>query len=301
MLESVLELKLSEILGPAVAAASARVAVSSVVANARWKEREHSEAARDDFQRTVRALVDLRQERERVRRQLGDEWGLSRYAATRVALNEKRELLIAKARLLLQKYRIDVSDIGYVVVAGVIDEAGRPAEALPFYRRAVALAATPFTKAMAQRPYGRALILSGERDAGRRTLLEAADALGRLSTQPGLDADAMRAERADTLRALIWAQINAGQEPAPEDFPALAEAIATVREASHRRPWRRRRGRFREVMGKISRERSRPARCCRGVIQPIGVLMEYILPDTYCVGDHLRSNFIHFSWVPISF
>ena len=236
MLDSLLELKLSDILGPAVAAASALVAVGCVLVNARWKEREHSTAARDDFQRTVEALVDLRQERERVRRELGDEWGLSRYATTRVALNEKRELLIAKARLLLEKYRIDVSDIGYVVVGGAIDDAGRPAEAVEFYRRAVSLAATPFAHAMAQRPLGRAMILSGQRDAGRRTLLEAADALGRLSRQPGLDADAMRAERAETLRSLIWAQINAGQDAAPEDFPALVEGIATAHEPSHRRP-----------------------------------------------------------------
>lgn len=200
------------------------------------------------FQRTVEALVDLRQERERVRRELGDQWGLSRYATTRVALNEKRELLIAKARLLLERHRIDVSDIGYVVVAGAIDDAGRPAEALDDYRRAVGLAATPFTRAMAQRPYGRALILSGQREEGRRVLLEAADALGRLSTQPGLDADAMRAERADTLRALIWAQINVGQEPAPEDFPALVEAIATVREPSHRRPLEEAEGEIREAL-----------------------------------------------------
>jgi len=236
MLESVLELKLSEILGPAVAAASALIAVGSVLVSARWKQREHSKAARDDFQRTVEALVDLRQERERVRRELGDDWGLSRYATTRVALNEKRELLIAKARLLLEKYRIDVSDIGYVVVGGAIDDAGRPAEALDFYRRAVSLAATPFTQAMAQRPLGRAMILSGEREAGRRTLLEAVDALGRLSRQPGVDADAMRTERAETLRCLIWAQINAAQAVAPEDFPALVEAIAIVREPGHRRP-----------------------------------------------------------------
>jgi hypothetical protein len=46
----------------------------------------------------------------------------------------------------------------------------------------------------------------------------------------------MRAERAETLRSLIWAQINAGQDAVPEDFPALVEAIATVREPSHRRP-----------------------------------------------------------------
>ena len=85
MLDSLLELKLSDILGPAVAAASALVAVSSVLVNARWKEREQSKAARDDFQRTAEALVDLRQERERVRRELGDNWGLSRYATTRVA------------------------------------------------------------------------------------------------------------------------------------------------------------------------------------------------------------------------
>jgi hypothetical protein len=149
-----------------VAAASALVAVGSVLANARWKEREHSAAARDDFQRTVETPVDQRQERERVRREPGDNWGLSRYATTRVALNEKRELLIAKVRLLLEKYRIDVSDIGYVVVAGAIDDAGRPAKALEFYRRAVSLAATPFAHAMAQRPLGRTMFLSGQRDAG---------------------------------------------------------------------------------------------------------------------------------------
>lgn len=263
MLDSVLELKLSEILGPAVAAASALVAVGSVMVNARWKEREHSKAARDDFQRTVEALVDLRQERERVRRQLGDEWGLSRYATTRVALNEKRELLIAKARLLLENYSIDIPDIGYVVVGGAIDDAGRPAEALEFYRRAVGLAPTPFAQAMAQRHLGRAMILSGEVDAGRRTLLEAADALGRLSRQPGLDADAMRAERAEALRSLIWAQINAGQDAAPEDFPALVEAISTVREPSHRRPLDEAEREIREALKKEHKqETGAAARSC---------------------------------------
>lgn len=259
MLESMSELKLSEILGPAVAAASALVAAGSVLLSARWKERERSKAARDDFQRTVEALVDLRQERERVRRELGDDWGLSRYATTRVVLNEKRELLIAKSRLLLEKYRVDVPDIGYVVVGGAIDDAGRPAEALDFYRRAVSLAATPFTQAMAQRPLGRAMILSGQVDAGRRTLLEAADALGRLSRQPGLDADAMQAERAETLRSLIWAQIDAGRDAAPEDLPALVEAIATVREPSHRRPLDEAEQEIREVLEKGRQQGSETA------------------------------------------
>ncbi len=49
------------------------MAVSSGVVNARWKEREHIEAAGDDFQRALEALVDLRQERERVHCELGDD------------------------------------------------------------------------------------------------------------------------------------------------------------------------------------------------------------------------------------
>ncbi len=58
-----------------------------------------------------------------------------------MALNVKRELLIAKARLRPESYRIDISDIGYVVMGGAIDDAGRPAKALEFCRHAVRRAA----------------------------------------------------------------------------------------------------------------------------------------------------------------
>jgi tetratricopeptide (TPR) repeat protein len=211
------------------------------------KRNEGLKSAREDFEETIEGLIDLKIEREKSRRELQDDWALNKYSAMRIGFNDKRELLLSKARFLLLKYRIDASEIAYITIGATLSDIGNYAESLEYYRQALEVAQTAQRRAFVRRPLGRALILSGQLNEGRDQLLKAAREISELIGKPGFDADIMRNDRADALRRLVWAELEVGERAhLEEDIKALSTAITTIQDSGRRIPLEKARDELRE-------------------------------------------------------
>ena len=180
------------------------VSVVSVRQSISSRKKDAERSARAEFAEIVETMVDLRQKREDIRRELGVEWGKNNNVVTRININDKRELLISRAAYLLHNFDINVSDIQYTIVGVAVVDAGRPAESLQYFRKSLEVCSNPVARAVARRGYGRTLILSGNLEEGRTEMLAAADEFARLAAEPGLDAERMRYSCAETFQRLIW-------------------------------------------------------------------------------------------------
>lgn len=177
------------------------------------KRRDTERSARSDFAEIVNSLVDLREKRDTLQRELGSDWGKSKTFETRAALGDKQRSLIARAVSLLDSYHIDASDIEYILIGASLADDGRYRESLQYYEKAMDVSPSLLARASARRPYGRALILAGHVERGRAELLRAACEFKNLSTaEAGLDTDRMHYLRAHVFRTLIWAQIRVGSK-----------------------------------------------------------------------------------------
>jgi hypothetical protein len=233
--EGLKNLKANEISTLCLALIALVVSGASLFYSIYSKNSEARRSARTEFSEIIENLVDVRLKREDLLRELRAEWGKLANAATRVHLNDKRELLLSRASYILANFRINASDIQYAVIGGALSDTGRHAESVYYYKRSVSAASSEVSRAWARRVYGLSLILSGKLEQGRAELLLSAADLYKLSTEPGLDADAMRYDRADAFRRLIWAQHQKGQsEHLREDFDSLTAAALEIRNPERR-------------------------------------------------------------------
>lgn len=155
----------------------------------------------------------------------------------RVNFNDKRELLLSRAKLILRKYKFDVSDIQYTIIGAMLSDTGRHSESLQYYKRSVEVASSKLERAWARRPYGRALILAGNSKLGRAEMLSAAAEFEQLSREPGLDADRMRSDKAEVFRRLIWAELQAEDKAnLYADYKSFGAAIVRIKNAEIRKP-----------------------------------------------------------------
>ena len=100
------------------------VSVVSVRQSISSRKKDAERSARAEFAEIVETMVDLRQKREDIRRELGVEWGKNNNVVTRININDKRELLISRAAYLLHNFDINVSDIQYTIVGVAVVDAG---------------------------------------------------------------------------------------------------------------------------------------------------------------------------------
>jgi hypothetical protein len=204
------------------------------------KGRETERSARSDFAEIVESLIDLREKRDTLQRELGSDWGKSKTFETRAALGDKQRSLVARAGSLLDNYHIDASDIEYIIIAASLTDDGRYGESLRYYEKAMDVSPSDLARALARRPYGSALIMAGHVERGRAELLRAACEFKNLSTaEAGLDTDRMQYLRAHVFRTLIWAQIRVGsktelregynQGDLQDDFRELVASTAAIK------------------------------------------------------------------------
>ena len=199
----------------------------SITSNKRDRER----SARSEFATIVEGLVDVRQTRESLRRELGDDWGKRQNTETRLNLNDKEELLLSRARFLLIKYHINASDVQYVIVGLSLSDSGRHGESLQYYKKAVDVAPSKLAAAWCRRAYGRTLIVAGNVERGRSEMLSAAAEFERLKAEVGIDAEAMRNDRALVFLRSVWAQIQFGEYThVQEDYKKLTELVAELQD-----------------------------------------------------------------------
>jgi tetratricopeptide (TPR) repeat protein len=186
------------------------VSVTSVLHSVASKKREGTNSAQTEFAKTVEGLLDVSHAREDLRRTLGDDWGNEKHRNARNTLDDKRQLLLSTAVLLLNRYRFDVSDIAYAIVGTALIDSGMQAESLAYYKRAVDVASNALNRARALRVYGRALILAGDLERGRAEMLLAAADFEKLQAKPGHD-DEMRSQRVIVFERMIRAAIQLGE------------------------------------------------------------------------------------------
>lgn len=213
------------------------VSVVSVRQSISSRKKDAERSARAEFAEIVETMVDLRQKREDIRRELGVEWGKNNNVVTRININDKRELLISRAAYLLHNFDINVSDIQYTIVGVAVVDAGRPAKSLQYFRKSLEVCSNPVARAVARRGYGRTLILSGNLEEGRTEMLAAADEFARLAAEPGLDAERMRYSCAETFQRLIWVGLDLkdGQAYLEHDYDKLVQSAALIRNRDSRK------------------------------------------------------------------
>jgi len=207
------------------------ISLTTLIFTISSKRADSKTAASKGFEETISDIIDLRQKREELRFEMGSKWDDYSNTPLRVAVNDKREVLVARARYLIRRYKTVATDASCLIVGAALADMGRNAESLQYYKESVKLSRTNVSQAMSMKPYGRALILAGKTGKGRKILLKSAKIFKSLENNSGYDRETMRFERADTYRRLVAAQLAAQQKiGAAKDYALLKEAIAALRD-----------------------------------------------------------------------
>lgn len=216
-----------------VSSFAALVSVGTLVYTMISKTRETTRSARSDFAEIIDSLVDLREKRDTLRRELGSDWGKSKTFETRAGLGDKQRSLVARAISLLHNHHIGASDIEYILVGASLADDGRYGDSLQYYKKAMEVSPSTLARASARRPYGRALILAGDVEHGREQLLSAAEEFNNLGNEAGLDGDRMKYLCAHVFRTMIWAEIQVGSKiHLEDDFGKLVALTASIKNRS---------------------------------------------------------------------
>jgi hypothetical protein len=117
MFEFLSQLGTKDIPALTISMVSLVIALTNAVHSIYTKSRESIKSAQTDFDSTVEALIELKQKREEIRQELGDEWGKNKNSGIRVALGDRRELLLSKATLLLKRFSLHAPSITLISVA----------------------------------------------------------------------------------------------------------------------------------------------------------------------------------------
>ena len=138
------------------------------------KRRELAISVRNDLHDCILKLSENKVQFESLRRELGDDFRKVQHSRERVALTEQRQLFLARAVYLIERYRrrVDTTSQDFLLIAAALADQGEFSGSLRFYRRSVRYAFDKRMKATALRVFGRALIPSGSAKAGRRKMLQ---------------------------------------------------------------------------------------------------------------------------------
>jgi hypothetical protein len=122
------------------------ISVVNVLHTVKSKRQDTERSARSDFADIVESLVDLRQTRDTLRRELASDGGKYKTFETRAALGDKQKLLVSRAVFLLRNYHIDVSDMQYTIIGASLADDGQYGESLQYYEKAVEVSPSPLAR-----------------------------------------------------------------------------------------------------------------------------------------------------------
>lgn len=161
----------------------------------------------------IEKLIEVRSERELLRRELADEFGLNKNSAARIVLNDKRAFYASKARTFVDDSSLNASAFACHMVAAALADMGQAGESIKYYRLSLERETNLFGKAAALRSLGRALVLSGDVNQGIQELERAADLYRDLAKLPEYDTEQAVFETADVYRRMTWALIQIDERP----------------------------------------------------------------------------------------
>jgi tetratricopeptide (TPR) repeat protein len=169
------------------------------------KRRELAISARNDLHDCILKLSENKVQSESLRRELGEDYRKVQHSRERIALNEQRQLFLARAIYLTEKYRrrLDAGSHEFMLIAAALADQGEFSDSLRFYKKWVRYALQEITKATTLRVYGRALIASGSPKAGRRKMLKSVAIFEKLSQRVGYERERMIYEMIDSYQRLI--------------------------------------------------------------------------------------------------
>ena len=170
------------------------------------KRRELAISVRNDLHDCILKLSENKVQFESLRRELGEDFRKIQHSRERIALTEQRQLFLARAVYLIERYRrrVDATSQDFLLIAAALADQGEFSGSLRFYKRSVRYALDERMKATALRVYGRALIASGSAKAGRRKMLQSVAIFEQLSIRVGYDRELMIYEMIDTYQRLIY-------------------------------------------------------------------------------------------------
>ena len=164
---------------------------------------------------------------ESLRRELGTDYSKVQHSSRRIALNDQRQLFLARAVYLIEKYprRVDSTSHEFLLIGAALADQGEFSGSLRFYKRSVRNAIDARSEATALRVYGRALIASGSARAGRRKMLKSIAAFKKLSQRAGYGREVMIFEMIDTYQRLIRIETQQKILQHAESDLAIAEQL----------------------------------------------------------------------------
>ncbi len=169
------------------------------------KRRELAISIRNDLHDCILKLSENKVQFASLRRELGGDYHKVQHARERSALVDQRQLFLARAVHLIERYRrrLDVTSQDFLLIGAALADQGEFSGSLRFYKRSVRYALDEKMKGTALRVYGRALIASGSAKAGRRNMLKSVAIFQKLSQRAGYEREGMIYEMIDTYQRLI--------------------------------------------------------------------------------------------------
>jgi tetratricopeptide (TPR) repeat protein len=226
------KLEPKDILTLGISVFSLAIAGSAFIYTVVSKRRELAISVRNDLHDCILKLSENS-------RELGEDYHKVKHRRERTTLGEQRQLFLARAVYLIDKYRrrVDSTSQEFLLIGKTLADQGEFSGSLRFYKKSVRYALGGRNEATALRVYGRALIASGSAKVGRRKMLKSVAIFRKLSQRRGYDREQMICEMIDTYQRLI--SIEAQQkilQHAASDL-AIAEQLLEQIQGKGRREW----------------------------------------------------------------
>jgi hypothetical protein len=200
------KLEPKDILTLGISVFSLAIAGSAFIYTVVSKRRELAISVRNDLHDCILKLSENKVQFENLRRELGEDYHKVKHRRERTTLGEQRQLFLARAVHLIDKYRrrVDSTSQEFLLIGATLADQGEFSGSLRFYKRSVRYARDRRSEATALRVYGRALIASGSANAGRRKMLKSVAIFKELSQRVGYGREEMISEMIDTYQRLIF-------------------------------------------------------------------------------------------------
>jgi hypothetical protein len=204
------------------------------------KRKKDEEDAKKEFAASLSDLLNTRKEIEDLEYTASQKSGTAAPRGVLRHLHDKREMFVSRLVYLADRFKLKVSSHEFIVLAAALIDGGRIGEAIPFYGRAVDLAANEFERANAQRVYGRALIAFGEAESGRQHMIEAAQIFESLQQNSNFERDHVLTQAAESYRRLIVINLQKSNLKSMEDdFKSMDRLVALFPDVSARERFNR--------------------------------------------------------------
>ena len=185
----------------------AALLTSASVAIYNWRVQvsRQKEEARKVFDESIAGLQTARSDMEALKIELGDKYRTALSRPRRIMINDRRNFYLARALASLRHFDSETMSMDNLLIAVALMESGKIAAAVRYYQRSVDLAQDEVERAICLRVFGRARILSGELERGRKQMIVAIEEFLVLTSDARFERSQMRQEAIDTARRLVEA------------------------------------------------------------------------------------------------